>query len=199
VDAGGSTPLHLAALTGHLGVCQLLLRYGARINSENAQGDTPVLVAQVTCGDGVCAVRVSWGEEEAEKREIRRDDIRQMIGKQSLEKGHLYDSRRLTAIGPHVYTGSRTRQSRGISLRLPNERNLRGGRLTRARRARGQQCGGGEGGGCLRFRYSVPTPYLEYRGGGADVKEVGRRGPRESNPGAAAPSVPAPLVLRTHQ
>jgi ankyrin repeat protein len=47
VDAGGSTPLHLAAMTGHLGVCQLLLRYGARINAGNAQGDTPVLVAQV--------------------------------------------------------------------------------------------------------------------------------------------------------
>ena len=56
-----------------------------------------------------------------------------------------------------------------------------------------------EEGGCLRFRYSVPTPYLEYHSGGADVKQVGRRGPRESNPGAAAPSVPAPLVLRTHQ
>ena len=79
MDAGGSTPLHLAAMTGHLGACQLLLRYGAQINAENAQGDTPVLVAQVTCCDGVCAVRVS----ERGRGESKGEKFGQMIGNHS--------------------------------------------------------------------------------------------------------------------
>ena len=41
-DVDGATALHAAALQGHAGVCQLLLRGGARLSGENVQGWTPV-------------------------------------------------------------------------------------------------------------------------------------------------------------
>ena len=45
VDGSSTTPLHLAALHGFLGLCRLLVDAGADIHSGNSQGETPLDLA----------------------------------------------------------------------------------------------------------------------------------------------------------
>ena len=40
-DASGNTPLHYAAEGGYLGLCKLLIEYGAKVNEQNNAGETP--------------------------------------------------------------------------------------------------------------------------------------------------------------
>ena len=38
---GGNTPLHIAATDEDLDICKLFIEYGADVNAQNKNGDTP--------------------------------------------------------------------------------------------------------------------------------------------------------------
>ena len=45
----GDTPLHEAAIRGHVNIAQLLLQHGANINARRMTGETPLFLAIIAC------------------------------------------------------------------------------------------------------------------------------------------------------
>lgn len=41
----GATPLHYAAMEGHAGTCQKLVKFGADLDARNEAGSTPLALA----------------------------------------------------------------------------------------------------------------------------------------------------------
>ena len=47
-DSEQMTPLHFATDRGYDGLVKLLIRFGANVNKQNSEGQTPLMIA-VTC------------------------------------------------------------------------------------------------------------------------------------------------------
>lgn len=64
VDSAGNTPLIVACQTGHLQVCEMLLRFGANLNRANLKGNTPLHYALNYGYEDIGAWLVAQGADE---------------------------------------------------------------------------------------------------------------------------------------
>ena len=60
-DANGMTPLHVAALWGHVGIAEMLLRHRAEVNACNKAGMTPLHGAAMAGHEDVVAFLAQHG------------------------------------------------------------------------------------------------------------------------------------------
>lgn len=56
----GDTPLHVATRQAYLGIVELLVGYGASLETRNAQGQTPIFAAHAQGGGGAIMAKKKW-------------------------------------------------------------------------------------------------------------------------------------------